>query len=89
VLIKKAPGGDAIDRLKTLDAKIHAAREGIKEHEAKEKMVCCAAAILATFQPRISSFTARSAFFCSICVRVHTCVRMSICANFDLVCVCW
>jgi hypothetical protein len=47
VLIKKAPGGDAIDRLKTLDAKIHAARQGIKEHEAKEKMVCRAPAILA------------------------------------------
>ena len=33
------PGADAMNRLKTLDAKIKSTRDGMKEHMAKEKKV--------------------------------------------------
>jgi len=64
------PGADAMNQLKTLDAKIKATRQGMKDHLAKEKLV----SLFSLFFPFPQS--ERSVFSCvSLFVGPHVYVR--------------
>ena len=66
------PGADAMNQLKTLDAKIKATRQGMKDHLAKEKLV----SLFSLFCPFPQS--ERSVFSCvSLFVGSHVYVPTS------------